>query len=80
MRNIWKNLNPRKALVANTWPDVPSPSTTNDAAIVITSEMGQWGAIVGVQCKRNCRLTYNTEWSFEESKAAYAALVSGPTS
>lgn len=37
IRRIWKNRRPRKALVANTWPDVPMPITTIDAPIVITS-------------------------------------------
>lgn len=37
IRSIWKNRRPRNALVANTWPDVPIPMTTSDAAIVMTS-------------------------------------------
>lgn len=43
IRSIWKNLNPRNALVANICPDAPIPITTIDAATVIISvEEFEW--------------------------------------
>jgi hypothetical protein len=55
IRRIWKKRRPRRAVAANTWPDVPIPITISEAVIVIISELKKFKIqYPGDFCHLNC--------------------------